>query len=83
MTLTEFEAKQQKPGSPCSIEVIKGLLTKDRLSDLDEALKTLTIHNTTIAAVLKDWGHEVAVGVVSRHRRGMAGSTGGCKCVNK
>lgn len=66
MSLIEAARAAQKPhGPPCSISLLDPAL----VAEIEEAMEDPSIYTTTIAAVLRERGFEIANAQLQRHRR--------------
>ena len=68
------ETTPLRPGSRCSVELVKLNLDEVDTRYLDAALANVTLSATTIAHALQADGHSVRPGAIARHRRGE------CRC---
>jgi len=69
--MDEFEAEQARirPGNPGWWDKVIPQLGADQQAALDKALRNPEIMHSTIASVLKRWGHNVSYQQVGHYRR--------------
>jgi hypothetical protein len=68
------ETTPLRPGTRCSVDLVKSNLDDVDTRDLDAALANVTLSATTIAHALQADGHTVRPAAIARHRRGE------CRC---
>lgn len=76
MALTLDAFATPKKGPPCGVGVLLSTLDAKDLAVLEAVLADPAVQHARISAVLREEGHKVGDGAVTRHRKGLCACGG-------